>query len=563
MAKIVNVDPDKIWRDEFVNLGEGCSVSSINNSLNSSTGRCVAAYTTLDRAYGKCGLIILWEKKIPKKELEMHTFLLNFNSEGIKRYMVKRLLTLQSQNWEDNLVGYVRIDFSEAVSLLQDAYKQNVKFGTRPADGWEKYSYFLDSEDPDIDRERFLDKLSFNNLNPIEFTNIYLAAIKRLDNAVLYDLSSSERQKRLGQRDDYLIYAGEDLAGYTLLKSKVISSEKLGKRRLVSVFIIASTPQDEIIKIDYTLVLIRTGKTLYLDNFQELNRTILSVDDPENPMNYRVFCSIYHLSSYAHILVRSWLEDNAEIFLTGEFEGGTCYKLLKPEEVASKSFDAISGIVCEFMLTDHELFIYAQKPFHLAKMERSLPLALKDKVFFKQKYNLPIRKLYKAAIMGMPLEELLKKKVWETGATVFSAFSAFLFWKGYGQIFDKLKNEALHVLQLDREAWYFFIERKSSGSEEAPVYLEYYISGNWLRLNVFNGNIAEELNKLGPYVDVVKEYEFQKQYGIFNAPSLGKERQWEMFKMLNLMGREAPSLKAMGLIPSVRGMARRLGTLVQ
>jgi hypothetical protein len=537
-------------------------VSSIYNDFNISAGRCVAAYTTLDRNCGKCGLIILWEKRLPKKELELHTFLLSFNSEGIKRYKMKKLLTLQSQNWEDNLVGYVRIDFFEAVSLLQDAYKQNIKFGTRPADGWEKYSYFLDYEVPDIDRKRLLEKLAFNNLNPIEFTNIYLAALKRLDNAVLYDLSSPERQKRLGRREDFLLYNGEDLAEYTFLKSKVISSEKQGKKRLISVFIIVSTPQDEIMKIDYQLVLIRSGKTLYLDSFEEIKRTILSADDPENPMNYRVFCSIYHLSSYAHVLVRSWLESNEEIFLTGEFAGGSCYKLLKQEEVASKSFDAISGIICEFMLTDHELFIYAQKPFHLAKMERSLPLALKDKVIFKQKYYLPIRKLYKAAIMGLSLEEILKKSAQETNSNVFLAYSAFLYWKGYGQIFDKLKNDARHILQLDREAWYFFIERKSCGAEEMPIYLEYYISGNWLRLNVFNGNITEELNILGPYVDVVKEYEFQRQYDIFNGP-LGRERQWKMFKMLNLMGREAPSLKAMGLIPSVKGMARRSGTLVQ
>ena len=42
-------------------------------------------------------------------------------------------------------------------------------------------------------------------------------------------------------------------------------------------------------KIDYQLVLIRSGKTLYLDSFEEIKRTILSADDPENPMNYRVF----------------------------------------------------------------------------------------------------------------------------------------------------------------------------------------------------------------------------------------------------------------------------------
>jgi len=55
---------------------------------------------------------------------------------------------------------------------------------------------------------------------------------------------------------------------------------------------------------------------------------------------------------------------------------------------------------------------------------------------------------------------------------------------------------------------------------------------------------------------------FWDRCDIFNVP-LSKEKQWKMFKMINLMGREAPFLKAMGLIPCVKGMAQRLGALVQ
>ncbi|MDD2212390.1 MAG: hypothetical protein PHV56_05410, partial [Clostridia bacterium] len=97
---------------------------------------------------------------------------------------------------------------------------------------------------------------------------------------------------------------------------------------------------------------------------------------------------------------------------------------------------------------------------------------------------------------------------------------------------------------------------------ESSGFIEYYLSGNWLRLNVYNGRIGEEIKKLGARVEVIKEDEFASQSDSLNVP-LSEERQWKIFKMLNLMGREAPSLKAMGLIPSVRGMARRLGTLVQ
>jgi len=522
--------------------------------------RCIAAYTTFDRFSGKCGLLILWEKRALKKELEMHSFLLSFNYEGIKKYTLKKLTLPHRQDWEEELAGYVRIDFAEAVSLLQDAYKQNVRFGTVPAAGWEKYSFFLESESGEIDQVKLLQKMSSVDFSPVEFTNIYLAALKRMDNAVLYDLSSPERKKRLGSRAEFLLYSGDSLSAYTFLKSKVLVTEKRGKRQIVTAFIVVSTPEDEIMEIAYNLVLLRRGKVLSLDGFQEVSRTVLTAEHPENPLNYRVFCSTYHLSHPA--LVRGWLESSPDVFLTGEFEGGICYKLLKPEEIPHQSFDVASGIISEFLLTENELFIYAQKPFHLAKMERSLVQALQDKVSFKQKYYLPVRKLYQAALQGVSLESLLEKSPERAEMHSFSALSAFLLWQGYGKLFDKLKREALYKLQLDSEAWYFFIERKKRGREESSGFIEYYLSGNWLRLNVYNGRIGEEIKKLGARVEVIKEDEFASQSDSLNVP-LSEERQWKIFKMLNLMGREAPSLKAMGLIPSVRGMARRLGTLVQ
>jgi hypothetical protein len=505
------------------------------------------AYATLERFSGKCGLIILEEKGLAK-ELEVHSFLLSFNHEGIKKYTVKKLTRPHRKYWEEELVGYVRIDFSEALALLQDAYQQNIRFGTVPVVGWERYEMFLKNTFLNVDKVKLLQKLSFINLTLVEFTNIYLAALKRMDNALLYDLSSAERKMRLGSREEFLLSFGESLSAYTFLKSKVLKLEKQGEKEVVTAFIIVSTSEDEIMKINYKLVFLRSGRFFYLDDFQELSRTILTTEHPENPVNYQVFCSAYHFSQLS--LLRNWLESSPDIFLTGEFEGGTCYKLLKPEEVPCKSIDVLSGIISEFLLTENELFVYAQKPFHLAKMENLLAQALGDKVKFKQKYYLPVRKLYRAAILSLSLEELLQKGSENVEINSFPVRSAFLLWQGYGQIIDKIKRETQYNLQLDRAVWYFFTERKKEGQEKPSSFIEYYISGNWIRLNVFNGDIGEEIAKLGPQVELIKECEVV-------------ESQWKMFKMLNLMGREAPSLKAMGLIPCVKGMAQRLGALVQ
>jgi hypothetical protein len=506
------------------------------------------AYATLDRFSGKCGLIILEEKGLAKKELQVHSFLLNFNHEGIKKYTVKKLTFSHCKYWLEELVEYVQIDFSEALVLLHDAYQQNIRFGTTPALGGEKYKCFLKNSFLNMDNGKLLQKLFFVNLTPVEFTNIYLAALKRMDNALLYDLSSVERKKSLGPREEFLLSFGENLSAYTFLKSKVLKIEKQGKKRIVTVFIIVSTPEDEIMKIDYQLLLLRKGKSYYLDGFQELSRAILTKEHPENPVNYQVFCSVYYF--FQTSLLRNWLESNPDIFLTGEFEGGTCYKLLRPEEIPRKSFDVFSGIICEFMLTEKELFIYAQKPFHLARMENLLAQALGDKVKFKQKYYLPVHKLYRTAILGLSLEELLQESSGNVEGNSFTVRSAFLLWQGYGQIIDQIKRETQYNLQLDKAVWYFFRKRKKEGQDKPSSFIEYYISGNWIRLNVYNGDIGEEIVKLGPQVEVIKVC------GV-------AEGQWKMFKMLNLMGKEAPSLKAMGLIPCVRGMAQRLGALVQ
>ncbi|HHY06266.1 MAG TPA: hypothetical protein GX532_04735 [Clostridia bacterium] len=516
------------------------------------------AYVTLERLNGQCDLIILEEKGLATQELKAHSFLLSFNHEGIKKYIVQKLIIPHRKYWEKELVGHVQIDLPIALALLQDAYQQNIRFGTRSALDGEKTVSFLQHSFLNVDKGKLWRKLSLVNLTPVEFTHIYLAALKRMDNALLYDLSSAERKKRLGSRDKFLLSYGENLRAYTFLKSKILKIEQQGEKRIVTVFLILSTPEDEVMKINYRLVLLGKGGVLYLDDLQELKRSVLTEEHPENPVNYQVFCSAYNFSQAASL--RKWLESSPDVFLTGEFAGGTCYKLLKPEEVSRQSFDVLSGIICEFLLTENELFIYAQKLCHLAQREYMLVQALGDKVEFKQKYYLPVRKLYRAAILGLPLEELLQERA-DKGDS-FPIQSALLFWQGYGQACEIIKKETQYHLQLDKTVWYFFQERKKENSDKSSSFIEYYISGDWLRLNVYNGNIEEEINKLGPHIELIKECGFGDRCDIFNVP-LSKEKQWKMFKMINLMGREAPFLKAMGLIPCVKGMAQRLGALVQ
>lgn len=542
------------------NMVKEWSSSPKSMATDNFIGKCLTAYATLDRFSGKCGLIILWEKELIRKELEFHTFLLSFNYEGIKAYTVKKLVFPYGKYCQDEMKDYVQIEFQEAVSLLQDAYRQNIRFGTAPARGWENYRFFLEYETSGLEGVELLHKLVLNNLTPLEFTNVYLAALKRMDYVLLYDLSSFRRKKNLGSREDFFCTSGEKLANYNFLKSKVLNMAKQGDKEIILASIMVGTPQDEIIKIDYKLVLFNDGGVLYLDDFQELNRTALAEDHPENPMNYRVFCSVYSISGQT--LIRNWLESNPDIFLTGEFDKGMCYKFLKAEEHVRNCFDVTAGIISEFILTEKEMIVYASRPFNLVQMEYLLTKELKERVKFKQKYYLPVRKLYKAVILGGSLEVLLKRSSGKFCCCSFKAEAAFLYWKGKRQIADKLQTEATYKLLLEQDNWYFLEERKKGGDEESISFIEYYVSGNWLRLNVYNANLEEELKKLKPQAEVIVEYELADYYDLFNPP-LSVERKWKICRMLNLMGRQASILKRMGIVPSVKGTARRLGALVQ
>ncbi|MDD2401085.1 MAG: hypothetical protein PHI90_04730 [Clostridia bacterium] len=527
---------------------------------NASMERCVAAYATLDRPSGKCGLIIMCEKGFISKELELHTFILNFNHEGIKKYNLKKIPVSYKKHWEHQLNGYIEIEFSEALSLLQDAYGQNIKFCTKPAREFNNYKYLLEYEIEVLDRSKLLKKLLFENLTSCEFANVYIAALKRLDYPLLYDLSSFERKKRLGKREDFMLFAGEDLSRYIFLKSKVQCIEEKGVEIKIKAFIIISTPQDEIMKINYELVLNDGGDTFWIDVFQEVSRKILDENHPENPMNYRVFCSLYvHSNSKG---IKKWLENNSEIFLTGEFEKGVCYKLLKPEGVTYNSFDVTNGVVSEFILTEKELIVYAPKAINLAKMENLIAQSTELKVLFKRKYYFPVRELYKAAISGEPLEMLLKtdnKLPWLKG---LKSRAALIYWNGDKSAMNVLTIEATYKLQLNSNIWYFLIEKKHQQTDEILSLIEYYVSGDWVWLNIYKGEMDQQINKLCPHSEVVYEYEFRDYYDLFISP-VNDKRKWKIYDVLRTMAKEAPALKAMGMVPDLKETARKFKSLVK
>ena len=381
-----------------------------------------------------------------------------------------------------------------------------------------------------------------HNLMLEEFTNIYFTALRRMDKALL---------RKLSCREEFLVTFEKEWSSFTFLKSKIVRMGKRGEEGIVLVSVIVCTVEEEILKILYQLVLQEGEQGLAVADFQEAKRTVLLIDHPENPLNYRVFCSVYAISGVG--LIRNWLESNPDIFLTGEFAKGDCYKLLKVENCPRQCFDVTAGIVSEFILTKRELIIYAPEAANLAGMEFLLAKDLKKGVVFQQKYYLPVRELYKTVISGASLEKMLQEEKRQSNRHSFQAFSAFICWKSSELILDYLRKEATGKRQLDKETWYFIRERrKPDASEEAAGFIEYYVSGNWVRINAYNEDLKKELKRFRGKVELIQEEVLQEE---------NPERKWKSYKLLNLMAKEAPSLKEMGIVPSVKTIAWRLGSV--
>jgi hypothetical protein len=504
------------------------------------------AYVSSERVSGQCALVLCRENDSLRKEYEIHNFILSFNHEGIKEYHPQKVNRIGMCDGRKELPGYVRLDFSEAMALLQDAYMQNCRFGTKPAGDLASYQCFLQYDTASVDRGPLVRSLLGQQLTPAEFTHVLLDALRRLDIALLYDLSGARCRKALGERGDFIASFGERMSLYTFLKSRLNGTAKADGRIITTAEVMVCTPEEEVMKIAYRFVLREERDGLVVDEFAELQREILSTEHPENPLNYYVYCSAYTISGAA--LLRSWLANLPEVFLTGEFEIGECYKLLKADDCSQQGFDVTDGIICEFILTEQELLIYASKAVNLARMERFLADELRQKAVFTQKYYLPVRELYKTVITGDSLQKIFK--VHTERNTVgeqddkFSMSSAFSCLKNKRDVLNLLREEATGRVKLDTDMWYFIKEKRDEKTKQVRSFIEYYLEGNWLRINACGAALEEELKRLAGGDEFILDKELKIYYETFSR-QVSPERKWQIYKRLQVMGKEAPVLKEM------------------
>lgn len=338
------------------------------------------AYAHGHRLGGECSLSVVWRYEKGKSRIDRYNLV--FGLVGIDDYQVEELSFFPGKKLEKYIFpNSVEISLFEAAALLQDAYETSIMSKAFP---------LLTCSTKDVDRSLLYKKLSDPALDEISFVNAYAAAMRREDVLLMYDLSSSERQRRMGKRKAVL------LRNKILSETAVCLKTNCADQLLRDTYILESyysTSEDEIQRVLLSVKVLKRNGQFLIDSINELEKTVINEKNTQNPLNYDVLCSFYQVSETKAL--QKWLQTHQHLFLSGEFAYGTTYKWIIDINNPFVSYNINDCIFGEVIITDTQVAIFSQKPGNLIKLEKEILPILKRQITGMRKLNLSIASLYR------------------------------------------------------------------------------------------------------------------------------------------------------------------------
>lgn len=335
------------------------------------------AYASQERFEGRCTLVTYWKEAGNRRDLTELSYVIYFNHEGVKEERFRRISLPARQSLPPLLgLGCVSLSYAETAALLQDVCGANTCLAAEA-----------------IDRAELFNRLCPLGCGPRAAANIYLAALRRSDRSLLYDMSGSARKADLGDRSEYLLRPGK-YDSFDCLQSGIRAGGMVGGNAAFSAYAVFSSPEEEIIRTEFRVVLSKHQGRYYVEEFFATGEEKLDETHPDNPLNYPVYCSVYRMKRKEP--VRKWLEGEPDYFLTGEIKGSYCYKELKGQLSSRQDFNVSNRISAEFILTPEELIVFAKNSIDLARAEKAAVTHVQAHLKRQTRSFLPIRELFGA-----------------------------------------------------------------------------------------------------------------------------------------------------------------------
>jgi hypothetical protein len=480
----------------------------------------IGVYVSEERLRGRCRLRIVSRADSGGKETCVYQLILMFNHEGIKECACGRFSADETQRVMEELAGRKRISLEEGAALIQDAYRMNCIFKTRPAAGFEPLRELLDLDTRNLDRWDIFQKIC-------DFPPAGEAAVSVLVRSVAnMDLLLAK------------CFCAEDLKNEKapwIWKEQIVhwqisSADEGGRMYRVSVF--SKNARDQMIRRVYDTEWVQRER-FCLQAYKLTAAAVLRADDPGNPENGKVFCSMYEFAPTRASQVKNILDYLPEVFINGEMEQGYLYKWLGDE---TEEETPRCRVFCEILLLDQKLWIYSVHPGHLAEAEQWIGGHMGKRIRFAGKCRIYERTLLNIAVAGdtegvKPVQGVLAR---------LDDMCLFL---------DEMESRKALRLPMGKDGFYWFC----SGDEGMS---EYYICGNWVRIHMFQGDLPAQLRRLGDSLGYVLYDSDIRKYR--ERAQQNSQGYWNWYKALRQAQTEANGFRLRGFIPDLRDLGSGL-----
>jgi len=521
------------------------------------------ALASRTRAMGQVTLILAWKQ--PNGKLDVRYFILKFGTGGIFRYF--RVLDLSVAGfWAENNLArgeFVEVSLPEALHLLQEAYSYNrPECGSSAARPVSQYRKWL--EQPPGLSEEDIEGLNYRllegKLTPVQLVNAYFVAERNGDWGLIYDLSSAKCKIRRMSRSAFIRSKLEEGPRTPVYLHTSINKEVVRRKTAeVVASLVVKDEQDRVVENTFLFQTVKEEQGWKLHKAQRIAERVMAEEDPDNPLNYEVYCALYTVHQSSEVQV--FLEELAEVEMLADFPGGIHYRWPQYPNPLEEGINIAGNIFGEFILTGGEMLVVSRDRGNLEAICSLLEDRLGERLItYVRQYYLEVNLVY-SILSGEfdSFEELLAELAVEEPEEKLPVVIATYEIENLSPVLRRLRS--FTVFEFDTpegvKVFYEFEQIRSGASGEVGegFVAEYRITPEFLTVATFGRDnlvvVCKELERGLKHslrlVDIEEQEEGLHLLAAISRPNIAPEvmARWRQKEIKKWLETEMPALEGM------------------
>lgn len=311
------------------------------------------AFACCSRPSGQLCLDVAWW--LGNGMVRVDSILLSFHGDGLCSVLPMEQSAFRFTHDRMALRDMIAVSLEEACSLVQDSYRCNQRFVSRPALGRFLYQKYLDHPDElsPAERRRLLRRLS-GALTPRQLVNSLFHAIRYQDDSYIDAMMTRDcswehcPNLQSEQHAEGLI---------TLLEGKV-ETVRGTSRRMNVVACTLSLRGDQLCRCRYGFTLAHEDGWWLISRVAETEHEYLDEEHGDNPLNAMMRCHVYTIFDIDGLF--ELLGDIENVREMEELPYGVHMRIEESQEDFSVGVEFMSGVVADLVINAEELVIITQ-----------------------------------------------------------------------------------------------------------------------------------------------------------------------------------------------------------